>query len=81
MTRKDEIVSRMLALASIMEAESIARQASEWNEILAQRWCRVSLRTTMRDLAGLAKCDVVEVESIGGVNLYRWLQWPMPLDH
>ncbi|MCA9174276.1 MAG: hypothetical protein KDB14_07290 [Planctomycetales bacterium] len=36
--------------------------------------------TTRRDLCELVDATVVSVERHGGVNLYRWLQWPMPLN-
>ena len=73
-------ISRVLALAAIMQAERHGLQAAEWNKLLAERWCEVSEMTTRRDLCELVDATVVSVERHGGVNLYRWLQWPMPLN-
>lgn len=79
-TRKDEIIARVLTLASIMQAEPGGRQASEWNALLAQRWCSVCEMTTRRDLESLVACSVAEVIETNGVRLYKWHQWPMPLN-
>ena len=79
MSRKDEILSRVLALAAIMQAERHGLEAREWNQLLAERWCKVSVRTTYRDLDVLADLSVVTCDRQGGANVYRWEQWPMPL--
>ena len=79
MTRKDEILARVMALASIMLAEGVALETGEWNALLADRWCKVSYWTTRRDLEALTLLGIATSLRSNGVRLYRWRQWPVPL--